>query len=96
MKIATKAIIATVLVVGFTNIADASCRKSQVCDDYGNNCRVQDICDSTLDLPSVELAPLRPLPSTDLKPLPSMELPPLGTSQCQYMQVNGQWQNVCR
>jgi hypothetical protein len=96
MKIATKAIIATVLVVGIANIADASCRKSQVCDDYGNNCRVQDICDSTLDLPSVELAPLRPLPSTELKPLPSMNLPPLGTSNCQYMQVNGHWQNVCR
>ena len=96
MKITTKAIIATVLLVGFVNTANASCRKSQVCDDYGNNCRAQDICDSTLDLPSVELAPLRPLPSTDLKPLPSMELPPLGTSQCQYMQVNGHWQNVCR
>lgn len=96
MKIATKAVIATVLVVGFANIANAACRKSQVCDDYGNNCRVQDICDSTLDLPSVELAPLRPLPSMELKPLPSMELPPLGTTQCQYMQVNGRWQNVCR
>lgn len=96
MKIVTKAIIATVLVVGLTDIANASCRKSQVCDDYGNNCRVQDICDSTLDLPSVELAPLRPLPSTELKPLPSMNLPPLGTSNCQYMQVNGHWQNVCR
>ena len=96
MKIAAKAVVATVLVVGFANIAGAACRKSQVCDDYGNNCRVQDICDSKLDLPSVELAPLRPLPSMELKPLPSMELPPLGTSQCQYMQVNGRWQNVCR
>lgn len=96
MKISTQAAIAAVLVAGFANIADAKCRKSQVCDNYGNNCRVQDICDSTLDLPSVELAPLRPLPSMGLKPLPSMELPPLGTTQCQYMQVNGRWQNVCR
>ena len=96
MKITPQAVIAIVLVVGLANIADARCRKSQVCDDYGNNCRVEDICDSTLDLPSVELAPLRPLPSMDLKPLPSLELPPLGTTKCQYMQVNGRWQNVCR
>lgn len=96
MKITAQVVIATLLVFGFTNIADARCRAAQVCDDNGNNCRVKDICDSTLDLPSVELPPLRPLPSTDLKPLPSMQLPPLGTTQCQYMQVNGRWQNVCR
>jgi hypothetical protein len=96
MKFTKQAVIATFLVVGFANIADARCRKVQVCDDNGNNCHVRDICDSTLDLPSVELAPLRPFPSMELKPLPSMQLPPLGTSQCQYMQVNGRWQNVCR
>jgi hypothetical protein len=96
MKITTQAAITIVLMIGFINIADARCRKSQVCDDYGNNCRVMDVCDNTLDLPSVELPPLRPLPSTELKPLPSLELPPLGTTQCQYMQVNGRWQNVCR
>ncbi len=72
----------------------AECRKAQVCDDSGMNCRVQDICDSTLDLPSVELPPLKPLPSTELKPLPSLDLPPLGTTKCEYKQVNGQWQNI--
>lgn len=96
MKFTKQAVLATVLVVVFANTAGAACRKSQVCDDYGNNCRVQDICDNALDLPSVDLAPLRPLPSMELKPLPSMDLPPLGTSQCQYLQVNGRWQNVCR
>ena len=96
MNITTKTVIATILVFSFANISGAACRKSQVCDDYGNNCRIQDICDSNLDLPSIELAPLRPLPSTELKPLPSIELPPLGTSHCEYMQVNGRWQNICR
>lgn len=76
--------------------SEAVCKKSQVCDDYGMNCQVQDVCDSSLDLPSVELVPLTSLPSTELKPLPSVSLPPLGTTQCQYMQVNGQWQNVCK
>ncbi|MEA1607208.1 hypothetical protein [Pseudomonas spirodelae] len=77
------------------NLSEAVCRKAQVCDNHGMNCQVQDICDNSFDLPSVEIAPLTPLPSTELKPLPSVDLPPLGTTKCQYMQVNGQWQNIC-
>lgn len=96
MNISSRLFVAAVVAVGVSSLAEARCRKAQVCDDYGQNCRVQDICDSTLDLPSVELAPLTPLSSTQLKPLPSVGLPPLGTTQCQYVQVNGQWQNVCR
>lgn len=76
--------------------ADAKCQNAQVCDDNGMNCQVRNICDSALDLPSVGLPPLQPLPSTKLKPLPSIGLPPLGTTKCQYKQVNGEWKNVCR
>ena len=83
------------IALAFPMIASAECRSSNVCDDYGNNCRAQDICDSTLDLPSTNLPPLQPLPTRELKPLPSLDLPPLGTSKCEYMQVNGRWQNVC-
>lgn len=75
--------------------AVAECRKAHVCDDYGMNCRIQQVCDSNLDLPSIEVDPIRPLPSMQVKPLPSMELPPLGTSRCQLRQVNGMWQNIC-
>lgn len=81
---------------GMVTVAEAGCRKAQVCDDYGMNCEVKQVCGSTLDLLSVEVDPLRPLPSTQLKPLPSVELPPLGTTKCEYKQVNGFWQNVCR
>ena len=84
------------LLLLFSAASLAVCQKSQICDDYGMNCQVRDVCDSTLDLPSVGLAPLPPLPSMELKPLPSMQLPPLGTSRCQQMQVNGRWQNVCQ
>ena len=75
--------------------ADARCSMSYVCDDYGTNCQYQDVCDSTLDLPSVDINPLPALPSMELEPLPSLDLPPLGTSSCEYKQVNGQWMNVC-
>ncbi|MDH3310549.1 MAG: hypothetical protein OEM48_11685 [Gammaproteobacteria bacterium] len=95
MKINKLLIVAVVFAIGISANADAKCRRVQVCDDYGMNCRAQDLCNSTLDLPSVDIDPLTPLPSTDLKPLPSIDLPPLRTSKCEYKQVNGQWQNVC-
>lgn len=79
----------------FSTVSMAVCQKAQICDDYGMNCQVRDVCESTLDLPSVGLAPLPPLPSMEIKPLPSMQLPPLGTTRCQQIQVNGRWQNLC-
>lgn len=79
----------------FTNVAFAQCHRAYVCNDQGNNCRYQDVCSNALDLPSVELNPLPSLPTMELKPLPSMDLPPLGASRCEYLQVNGQWQNIC-
>ena len=90
-------ILAFAVMIGtaFSTPASAACRKSNVCDDFGGNCRVRDICDSTMDLPSVGLAPLT-LPTTGLKPLPSLGLPPIGTTHCEYKQVNGRWQNVCQ
>jgi hypothetical protein len=96
MRTITALTFAVTVALGVTGIAEARCRKAQVCDDYGMNCVVQDICDSTLDLPSIDLPPLQPMPSTELKPLPSLDLPPLGTTKCEYKQVNGHWQNVCR
>ena len=87
--------VACLLFGGFSEVALAQCRQAQVCDDYGQNCRVMQICSSSTDLPSVGLPPLRPLPSVELKPLPSTQLPPLGTSRCEYKQVDGKWQNIC-
>ncbi len=79
-----------------STMVEAKCRKANVCDDYGLNCKVQQICDSKLDLPSIEVTPIKPIPSTRIKPLPSLNVPPIGTTKCQYKQVNGVWQNVCQ
>jgi hypothetical protein len=95
MNLKSKYFVLVVATMSMATVANAKCRKAQVCDDYGMNCKVQQICGSSLDLPSIEVAPIRPLPSTRLKPLPSVKLPPLGTTRCQYKQVNGIWQNVC-
>jgi len=92
-----KGILISIVVSGvlLSSNANAQCRKSNVCDDYGQNCVVMDICDSSMDLPSIGFAPISSFPSMQLKPLPSLSLPPLGTSSCQFMQVNGLWQNIC-
>jgi hypothetical protein len=92
----SKYFVLVVASMSIATVANAKCVKAQVCDDYGMNCRVQQICGSSLDLPSIGVDPIRPLPSAKLKPLPSINLPPLGTTKCQYKQVNGFWQNVCR
>ena len=84
-----------IITVFFSTTANAICHRSYVCDDHGQ-CQYQDVCDSTLDLPSVEIDPLPSLPTTKLKPLPSIEIPPLGTTKCEYMLVNGEWQNICQ
>ena len=90
-----KRLLTGILSMIISNVAHAECRRSYVCDDYDNNCRYIDICDDSLDLPSIDLDPLPSLPSLELKPLPSLELPPLGTSQCEYKLIDGKWQNVC-
>ena len=83
----------TLLILLFSANINAQCLKSYVCDDYGN-CGYVDICDSSIDLPSINV-PIRPLDNIDVKPPASIAVPPIGTSKCQYMDVNGTWQNVC-
>ena len=95
MKTIEKLISIAIISLLLSTTIYAECRRSYVCDDYGDNCRYMDICDDSLDLPSIEIDPLPSLPTLDLKPLPSLDLPPLGTSQCEYKLVNGEWQNVC-
>lgn len=90
-----KKLLLAITLLTVSTMSYTMCRKSNVCDDYGRNCRVQDICDSVIDIPSAGIPPIRPLPSIEIKPLPSLALPPLGTSKCEYKQVNGHWQNVC-
>ncbi|MCF6261640.1 MAG: hypothetical protein L3J98_16005 [Gammaproteobacteria bacterium] len=95
MNIIRKLILCGFATLVFSGNSYAECTRSYVCDDWGNNCKYMDICNDSLDLPSVGLDPLPSLPTTDLKPLPSVDLPPLGTSNCEYKQVNGRWQNIC-
>ncbi len=89
-----KSLIIISSILASVTLAEATCTNSEVCDDDGN-CGYQDVCDSTLDLPSTNV-PMPSLPNIDIKPLPSLQIPPLGTSGCKYMSVNGRWQLVCR
>lgn len=90
-----KTLIAILLGVCFSISAHATCYSSYVCDGSGANCGYQDVCDSAVDMPSINIQPMPSMPTTAIQPMPSMAIPPIGTSQCQYVQVNGAWQNVC-
>lgn len=72
----------------------AVCHKQQVCDGMGN-CEIEDICQSTLDLPSVEVDPIMRPYAPSIQPIQMPIIPPIGTTSCRLRQVNGYWQNVC-
>ena len=80
MNFKSKYFVLVVAIMSITPVANAACRKAQVCDDNGMNCKVQQVCDSTIDLPSIKVAPITPLPSIKPKPLPSLQLPPVGSN----------------
>ena len=93
----TKTITTIALLLGFASTANAQCRQSQVCDDYGQRCRIVQICRNAIDMPDYINPPQAPqIPRYEMKPLPSFEMPPLGTTECKYMLVNGRWQSVCQ
>jgi len=58
------------------------------------------VCDSSLDLPAIQLPTLRPVQTPQLRPIESPRLSPIGTSQGRTQSVfeNGRWVNkqTCR
>jgi len=93
-------IISVSLFMIFAGSAAGICQVKQVCDDFGMNCEPEQICDSALDTPSVELPPLQPITLPTLNPLAPLSLPPLGTTQCEQRWICGNmnqcsWQNLC-
>ena len=95
MKTKLKVILITILSLFYFNVAYSVCKKSYVCDDYGMNCKLIDICEKSWDVPSYNVPPVRPLPTWKVKPIPSVKVPPIGTRKCEWKQVNGQWKNIC-
>lgn len=82
-------------------LAYGACHVKQVCNDYGMNCQPQQICDSTLDIPSTEIAPLQPVQVPSIKPIDIPSVPPIGTTHCEQRWVCGNynncaWKEVCQ
>ena len=62
--------------------AYAKCERVSICDDYGMNCRTQQLCDNSYDVPGVNVvSPYVNRPQ--VKPIQTPRVPPIGTSRCQ-------------
>ncbi len=76
--------------------AHARCRVVQRCDDYNQNCEETRLCESSLDIPAVGIAPLPPVRLPGIRPIEPIGIPPIGTSDCSMQNINGRWQRVCQ
>lgn len=79
----------------------AACQKKHVCDNFGQNCQLTQVCDSKLDLPSIELDPIRPITVPSVRPIQAPGIVPIGTTSCSTEWVCGafnkcSWQRLCR
>ncbi len=80
-------------ILASTSIAD--CRIQWVDHDYDTTTPAihRQICDSTLDIPAINLPGVQPIQQPAIKPIEAPTIPPIGTSSCQTQQVyeNGTW-----
>lgn len=90
----------SLLLVSLNGVAE--CKNVWVDHDYNSSTPPvqKQVCDSTLDLPAMNLLGVQPIQSPALKPLEPIGLPPLGTTQCTTQRVYeyGQWvdKRLCR
>jgi|SRR5210317_2179293 len=82
--------------------ANAACKWVWVDHDYNSMTPAiqKQVCNSTLDLPSIRTPSIRPIQQPQLRPLEPIGLPPLGTTSCRMQSVYefGRWVNkrICR
>ena len=79
----------------FVMEANAACKVQWVDHDFNMSTPAiqKQICDSSLDLPAINLPGVRPIQAPQIRPIPSIGLAPLGTSSCTNQSVfeNGRW-----
>jgi len=83
-------IILIAVVISMPATAYSVCRMKCVWNAQGI-CEYKNVCDGAYNMPDYTIPPASPVPPP--KPLPVY--PPYGTSQCQWILVNNQWQSVC-
>jgi hypothetical protein len=82
--------------------AEARCMVKWVDHDFNVMTRPiqKQVCDSTLDLPGINLPGVQPIQRPQIPPLPSIGLPPIGATSCTMQSVyeNGAWvtRRLCR
>jgi hypothetical protein len=81
-------IVLLLTILGATS-ASAACKVVWVDHDYNTLTPAvqKQVCDSTLDLPAINLPGVRPIQQPKIKPIEPLALPPLGTTRCSTQQV---------
>lgn len=75
-------ILGSVLLLAFADPAAARCHVEWDCSG-GYPCRQVQICDNSIDLPSIPPPGISPIPPPSIRPIPQPVVPPVGTTQCQ-------------
>ncbi len=90
---------AAALLMCISTNAEARCRWTFDCSS--GPCRQVQLCDSTLDMPTIRPPAVAPIAPPSIPPIGTPAIPPLGTSSCapNYLCNSlGQcaWRTVCR
>ena len=76
----------------------AECRVHWVDHDYNASTLAiqKQVCDSTLDIPGINLPGVRPIQEPQIKPIESLDIPPIGTTRCRTESVydDGEWVDI--
>lgn len=90
-----KNLLALLFTLSFATGASAACRNVWVDHDYNASTPaiVQQVCDSTLDVPAINLPGIQPIQKPQVRPIERPTIPPIGTSRCRTQSVSegGRW-----
>lgn len=82
--------------------AFSTCRNVWVDDDFNSATPpvMKEVCDSTLDLPAINLPGVQPIQRPQVRPIERATVPPVGTTRCRTQSVyeHGRWVNkqICQ
>ena len=88
-------LVSTIMILFISPNVIAKCTVKWVDHDYNTMTPAiqKQVCDSTLDIPAINLPGVRPIQRPQISPIQSPTIAPIGTRNCRTQSVfeNGQW-----